>query len=181
MLKMNQKGFTFAEVLVAIAIISIMTSAVVISYKDLENNKALSFGLKQFVTDIRVVQNNALGVLQHNGSIPDGGYGIRISTANDSSYILFADDGDHIFSGGSEIISTEDLSSKIKINSVTTTPADVGSGTVDIIFAPSYGEVFINTESTSTKGEIIKVEIEICDSSPLCRTFAVNSEGLIGE
>ena len=178
MFKMNQKGFTFIEVLMVITIISIMTA---ILSRSFENNKTLIFGLKQFITDVRITQNNALGVLQHDGSIPEGGYGIRISTASSGSYILFADDGDHIFDGGAEIISTEDLPPNVIINSVTTTPADVGSGTVDIIFASPYGEVFVNTESTSTKREVIKVEIEICNSSSLCRTFIVNSEGLIGE
>lgn len=181
MLKMNQKGFNLVEIMVVIAIISIMISVTVISYRDFESSKALSFGLKQFIMDFRVVQNNALGVLQHNGNIPDGGYGIRISTASDSSYILFADDGDHIFDGGTEIISTEDLPPKVTINSVTTTPADVGSGTVDIIFASPYGEVFVNKKSTSTEEKVIEVEIEICNSSSSCKTFVVNSEGLIGE
>ena len=179
MFKMNQKGFSLMELMVAIAIISIMTSMSVVSYRDFNNSKALSFGLKQFLMDFRVVQNNALGVLQHNGDIPDGGYGIRISTG-DSSYIMFADDdGEYDYDGGTEIISIVDLPSgvtinSITINSITTTP-------VDIIFSPPYGEVFINTKSTFTESEVIKVEIEICSSSSLCKTFIVNSEGLIGE
>ena len=176
MFKMNQKGFTFIELIVVITIISIMTA---ISAKSFKNNRALLFGLKQFITDVRVVQNNALGVLQHDGSIPIGGYGIRISTADSGSYILFADGGNYIFESA-ETISTEDLPSGVTINSVTTNPS-VGSGTVDIIFSSPYGEVFVNEKSTSTKGEVIKVEIEICDPSSLCKTFAVNSEGLIGE
>ena len=129
-----------------------------------------------------MAQNNAFSVLQHNGNIPDGGYGIMISTANNNSYILFADDdGDHIFDGGMEIVETVSLPSEVTINSVTTTPADVGFGTVDIVFTSPYGEVFINTESTSTRSEVIKVEIEICTSLLSCETFIVNSEGLVTE
>ncbi len=95
----NNKGTTLIELIVGIAIIGIITGAVLANFRVGERTNNLHIATQKLVSDIRQVQNYAMSLKSHIGSIPPGGWGIFFNTNGDKggSYTFFADtDGDHI-------------------------------------------------------------------------------------
>ena len=95
-------GFTFVELLVSISIIA-MVSAIVLANLNYSGRKgALNMAAEKLASDIRLIQDYALGLRTHNGVYPDGGWGIFMAQAADK-YTIFADlneDGEYNSAGG---------------------------------------------------------------------------------
>lgn len=75
----NRKGFSLAELLVVMAIISIMTVAVLISYANSRKLNAINVSGRNFAAIVRELQNNALNGKQSVSGIVVCGYGFHIS------------------------------------------------------------------------------------------------------
>jgi len=176
----DKNGFTLFELLIVMAIISIMSAVVISGYSNYKNTKALPLGEKQIINDIRNIQGKTYNILKTNGNFPRGGYGIRFSK-NSDNYIIFADDAippvlpNKICDGG-EKIETVELSGNIKVSNLKKNGSDV-AGPVDIVFQPPYGKIFIDG-SEKSGGSFIKLEIEITNGINT-RIIEVNSSRMI--
>jgi prepilin-type N-terminal cleavage/methylation domain-containing protein len=97
------KGFTLIELLVVIAIISIMSALVLPNLGFSEKQFSVVTSAYKLAQDMRRVQEMGMSSIEFNGSIPLGGYGIRVLNSS-NSYILFADvDNDHIYDSNEKI------------------------------------------------------------------------------
>ncbi len=181
----SKNGFTLFELIVVMAIISIMSAVVISGYSSQRDSKALSLGENQITNDIRIVQSRSYNILSTNGtSFPKGGYGIKFTKDSDK-YTVFADnnnDGVHNGDEDSENDGDEDfeiikLPKNVKVSNLKKNGSDI-AGPVDIVFQPPYGRVLIDGSEKSA-GSFIKFEIEIKNKGGFTKTIEVSSSRLI--
>jgi len=179
----NNKGFTLFELIVVMAIISIMSAVVISGYSSQRDSKALSLGENQVVNDIRIVQGRSYNILSTNGaSFPKGGYGIRFTKDSDK-YMVFADnDNDGKYTDATEDYEEIELPKNVKVSNLKKDESGTISNpaSVDIIFQPPYGRVLIDgDEKTVLADDFIKLEIEIKNKGGFTKTIEVSSSRLI--
>ncbi|MCB9802851.1 type II secretion system protein [Candidatus Nomurabacteria bacterium] len=90
----NHLGTTLIELLVAVAIIGIMTSIFVVQVR-LSDAEKLHQATEQTAADLKQLRNLTISrVINENNSFPIGGYGIFFDDASSpSSYTIYADNG----------------------------------------------------------------------------------------
>lgn len=97
-----ERGFTLVELIVVTAIILIVSGVVIFSARDSERSLRLQRSAQITTQTVNEAINNVLGSKEHDGSVSQGGYGVRLQEG-ESAAVLFADcDADNAFdSGGS--------------------------------------------------------------------------------
>lgn len=80
----SKKGFTLVEVLVVIAIMVIVLMVTLASYRVGSQRLALKRSVHKLSQDIRKAQEMAMSTREFQGSIPQGGYGLIMSTVAQS-------------------------------------------------------------------------------------------------
>lgn len=98
---LKERGFSFIESLVVIAIISILSAIALISYPKIGRQLTLERSANKIVADIRRAQEMAMSAKECNisghpvckGGVPPGGYGFSISKSADDRYQIYADSG----------------------------------------------------------------------------------------
>lgn len=95
------KGFTLAEMLVSTAIIGILASTLLMSRSHYSDALVLKNQTYNLVSHIRQAQAYTLGAKSNSGDFGTS-YGIYLNadTANNTSFIFFADDGDGRYEEG---------------------------------------------------------------------------------
>lgn len=88
--KKTLAAFTMMEMLVSISVIMIISIIFIANYRNTNKRTDLIMTSQMTVADFRFAQNNSLGLVKYNASVPAGGWGIHINT-NDNSYTIFAD------------------------------------------------------------------------------------------
>ena len=173
----EKNGFTLFELVIVMAIISIMSVVVISGYSSQQDSRALSLGKSQVINDIRIVQSRSYNGISADGAdFPEGGYGIRF-TEDSSSYIVFTDlDRDRIYDEGEEI-ETIELPRNVEVKNLKK-DEDESIVNVDIVFQPFYGKVFIDGFEES-EGEFIDLEIEIENQGGSTKIIEVSSSRLI--
>lgn len=86
----NKKAFTLIEMVVSIAIITIVTTLFIANYRSTNTRTDLVMTAQNLVADLHLAQNNTLGLVKYNGEVPAGGWGIAFDKAK-NYYVLFAD------------------------------------------------------------------------------------------
>ena len=91
---MNRKGFTIWEVLVASAMVVILSTIVLANFRTARTSSERETVLQLLLDGVRTVRTMSLGgQIQVNGTFPDSGYGIRFDMASPSQFVLFALNG----------------------------------------------------------------------------------------
>jgi len=83
-------GFTLAEMLVSVFIIVTIASLFIANYNSVNKRTDLIMSAQKLVADIHYAQNNTLGLVEYNGSVPNGGWGLNLEKGT-STYVIFAD------------------------------------------------------------------------------------------
>ena len=175
----NKSGFTMIELIIVMVIIGIVASIVLPSYNKARNNKDLLLGREQVSGDIRMAQNYSFNTLKFGAVFPEGGYGIHFVDAiggDPKKYTIFADMGpilNQTYDAGEEFQEME-LPRSVEISSIKVNGATFVNS-VDIVFKPPYGKVFI----TSSSNSYVKLEIEIKNSDGETKIIEVEDSGLI--
>ncbi len=151
-------GFTLIELMVVAFVISLITTVSVASYRSGEDELKIKMDAYKLASTFRDIQGKALGAVEYNSNVPDGGWGVHIDIAEPTQYKTFANtnynnganlkydigEGDH--SSGAETIN---LKEGVKITNIS-----VGA-VADITFVPPDPKIYIyNGTATSTNIEI---------------------------
>lgn len=176
-----KNGYTLIESMIALAIIVILSVIIIIDYDKQKSDKLLVYAARQIADDIRIAQNSTVDILKYNGAVPMGGYGIRFSTASNTSYFIFADiNGDKKYIADDDgIVKTLSLPDGIIFDSITTNIPT--SDSAEIIFVPPYGVVYINEGNNSILLTVrIKKTNNACPSSS-CKNIEFTSDGRLNK
>lgn len=90
---MKKNAFTFTELMVIIAVITVFTAISFPYYKNIRQSLSLERTAVKFAQDIRRAQEMSMSAYEFGGDVPDGGYGIyfNIAAPDSDHYIIFAD------------------------------------------------------------------------------------------
>lgn len=175
---MMSKGYTILELLVVVAIISLLTSITISNFPQARLQFSLSRVANQFEQDVRRAQQLSLSSSEFIDSAnevhPVKGYGIYINALNNTEYIIYADslDGEEnnqqYDPGLDYIVQTIDFSetepgiiikdaSSVGVhfnppNPITTFQPELESGNLDVVFAFENDETKTKTISIYATG-----------------------------
>ncbi|MCD5396434.1 MAG: prepilin-type N-terminal cleavage/methylation domain-containing protein [Candidatus Pacebacteria bacterium] len=175
---MNNKGITLPELLIVIAIITILTSASFVGYGRRQKEVLLQKETNLLVAKAEQVREMAISAKHFYGDLPQGGYGVYFNLSQPEFFIVFADcDGDNLFdstgtpcSGHSELVERVDLEGGVYIKNLC-------APSVSITFVPPSPNVFIRTP-----GEVLIDECVLTlgiQGSTKEKKIHFNSAGLI--
>jgi len=88
---MKNPGFTLVELLITIAIITILASVSFVGYGQRQKAVALQKEANILVSKIEEVREMAISARYFHNDLPAGGYGIYFDSSSPNSYIIFAD------------------------------------------------------------------------------------------
>ena len=141
----DKNGFTLIELIVVMAIISIMVAVNMPNYFESIDKKALHLAESQIINDVKTVQDYSYRLLKHNGTFPDGGYGIYFDKSSSNKYIVFADlNNDGIYDTPVEMYQEIELPQKTDLSEIFIVSSASTSNTISIVFKPPYGKVFFD-------------------------------------
>jgi prepilin-type N-terminal cleavage/methylation domain-containing protein len=176
----SSAAFTLVELLVSVAIFTLITTAAVFNNAQFNGNVILTNLAYEVALSVRQAQFYGITVKQSSTNTFDAGYGIHFDTATPAAYLLFEDKPtpDKTYSAG-EALETYTLRkgntiSKICVSNVSRTCLSPGS-TADISFIRPNPDAYIRYQGT------LYSQAEICVSSPLGnkRKVVVESTGQI--
>ena len=119
--RMNQQGFNLVELLVAIAIFGIISTAVVANLRGGSSGNELNLQADNISSLLRQAQIQSSTGQPFNGNPPIGGYGVSLATCSTPpcSVTLFADEnGNFAYDGAAEEIQVVTLGSAVTINAI---------------------------------------------------------------
>lgn len=186
----SSHGFTLAELLVSIAIIVIVTGAMLVQWRGGSRTTILRRQAQIIVLDLRRAQNLALAATSFQGSVPNG-YGIFFTMSQPDRYILFADTNSNQLYDSAEAVETIVLERATTIFSLRNATGDTPSvNTLTVFFCPPNPNTYIRTDtdipgsgcaggSPQAMGRVI-LENTGGSSSSEMRRVRVTTSGLVG-
>jgi len=179
-----KKGFTLIELLTVLAIITILTSVSLFSYRSAQKEYLLENSARKLAQDIRRAEEMAISTRQiinpNNPTekfVPKGGYGIYIKLSP-TQIILFADCNDNQSYQSGNVCGTSPNKFSEKIEEIALESnvmiSDISpSSPLNIVFKPPNPTVYVNGNQTSAS---------ITLSTPgfnQTKTIRINPTGLI--
>ncbi len=105
------KGFTLLEMMVVLAIVSVIMAVVLFGYSAFSQNLSLSSAIQEMSVAIRQAQTYGLSVKESTvgASKFSAGYGLYFTTTDPSNYYIFTDvNNDQKYDGGANCASSGD-------------------------------------------------------------------------
>ena len=188
----NNKGFTLIELIVSVAIISIISSIMVANYRHGGSSEELNIAAQNLVSEIRKAQGYALSYREYNGVIYDeGGWGVRLTrnlSANPENFTLFFDVNNYGKSSAGEIFIDKPIGNNVVVSDISS-----GGSHSDYfwaIFYPPNPKIMLRGDNDDTDDVLASftigvsdsaeyVEIELTHSRGATKTIILNKFGLI--
>lgn len=177
--KSSKTGVTLTELLVVVAIITIITAIMVINFRAGERGGKLVRSAQLLIQGIRNAQNMALGSKEsYTGTsweVPEGGYGVYINklSPNNNQCIIYADFDNQKDYDASEAIETVKLEEGIVIDFIFYVPSEGDPDKTSITFDP-LGPLISLQPAIPPADKIYitirKSEVD-CSSPSTCREF----------
>lgn len=177
-IRLIQSGMTLIELLTSIAVIALISTLFIANYHSNIRRTDIIMTSQTAVSDIRQAQANALGLLEYQGEVPAGGWGIFFSTTASSTYTIFADNNsnrrfdvgeDNVVYGGR----TVQLPATIRVDQISLGNA---VNTVHIVFLPPDPTTLIS-QAGGTAFPWVTVRLRETVSSST-KTIRINFLGL---
>ncbi len=193
----SKRGFTLAEMLVCLAIVSTIMATVLFNFSTFNDNLAINSAAQEVAASMRLAQSYGLSVKQAtNGAnnCSDGGsschaYGIVFITSGvQNNYYLFIDNNDNgLFDIGagcgnstSECIEKYTLRNNIVMTGVcneSACPPAYGLSSVHITFLrPSTDARVAFTDSNNVKTVVVNTSGKVILTSPKLKTVKVSMD-----
>ena len=180
-----QKGLMLSEVLIVVAIILVLTSVVMVNYREGQKGVILERAAHKLAQDIRAAQEMALSGKDCCGVNTPQGYGVYFSINPPPvlKYILYADilptgSGNEYYSGNQEKLEDIELGTGVFLKEI---KKDISSYTrISINFKPPDPTIKIKEHSGDVGMEKVELTIALeTDPSGQTKTILVNKLGLI--
>ena len=158
-----KSGFTLVEMLVVMAIVSILSVVVLADYRWGGHQYSLRRSAGYLSQDLRGVQEMAMSVREvSGGKIPPGGYGINLK-ALDRNYKVFGEISDPLNyeynDGTDEVVSVTNLEEDVEISNMCLTDnggvETCGYSSLNITFTPPDPTIRFNGSENYTEAVII--------------------------
>ena len=162
-------GFTLIEMLVVIAVISILTAVVIIGYRDSGKKYALAQESQKLVADIRRAQNMAMSGAKVAGQY----YGFGVYAAkNDNFYVLYGDkNGNHTYQPSDDTLITITIINNVRIQYVS-----FSNHKLDVFFEPPDPTTYLSGDSTHGLSSTVTLEVE---NTSLTKTITITTAGVV--
>ena len=152
---MRQKqGFTLIELISSISIFVIISTVMVVNFREGERLSNLNYSARTVVQEVKRMQASALSSKSVSGgiSLPQG-FGIRFNKDdNRNFYFLFADKNNNkIYDGVQELLVSGDIKFPSKVYTSALLP---DNNYVDVLFLQSTGAVFIDGQEALSEVRI---------------------------
>ncbi len=177
---LNQKGFGLIELLVAIGIITLITSTILVRQSAFNSTVLLENQAWEIATDIRQAQNLAASPQRRSGDDFRGQYGISF-TANTQTYTVF-----HLPDGSTSPVNIGrpfSLDPRFVVSSVSAnnpTGTNAITDTAVIRFErPNFDAQFFNGDSNQVIADSVTVTIQPRGDAANAREITVSSTGQI--
>jgi len=180
----NSRGVTLIEILMVIAIMSILLGVSFAGYKQRGEELGLQRTALKVMADIERVREMAMSAEKlASGDVPIGGWGIHFDASLPNEYIIFADKTstpDHLYDPATEGVGDGfekiilDENDKIEITLLSPT---IPPNSLDVIFLPPSPNVFINSFFPSSSDA--KITIRLKNNHSKTKIITINSVGLI--
>lgn len=177
----KNKGFSLIELVVSVAIFTIITSVILVRHSNFSSKLLLENLAYDIALSIRKAQVFALSVREFTGGSGefDIGYGVHFESSDNTSYIFFADrDKDKAYGGSTEIVEMFTLMRGNTILEFCGTLSNgneecSGSGIthLDIIFERPNPEAIIKSNISGNTYDSARITV----SSPSGTTWSVNT------
>ena len=170
----NCKGYTLAELLVSIAIITVIAGTTLVYFRQGNKTWALTRSAQKLSQDVRRASNMALSSPQYTCPASESidGYGVYFSASDNTSYILFADcDADNSYDGEATDVKIETISleSGVKIKGVNPDLA----GSFSVVFVPPDPTTNFSSGTSGT------VTLSFISDENQTKQVAINNKGNI--
>jgi len=119
----NNEGFNLVELLVAIGILGLLLTAVMANFRGSSPNQILDLQSESLATVLREAQASAMQGKPWGGSVPIGGYGIKIETCSTPPCMVkvFADSNANFkLDEPAELTETVSLGEKVTVQTLST-------------------------------------------------------------
>jgi len=174
--KKTNQGFTLAELLITIFIISFISTMLVVNWRTNEKQYAVQRAAQSIIQSARRVQDMALSGKKSSDSQHPASYGIHFDSQNTNSYILYGDmNGNDPYQPSDILIETVFLDSDIEIYALSS------HTNLDVAFTIPDGFAMINYHGGNSDSDA-SVDIRIkgvnCPSN-YCKSIIIKDTGEI--
>ena len=173
----TERGFSLPELIVTIAIISLMTAIVLFRYSSFNSGALLQSQAYEMALDLRQTQVFGLSVRSEGSSTNfREEYGLYFDSNNSGQYIFFQDSGSAVpasrASDGSEDLNVILLDPRYRIDGICVNSGCTSINDVSITFKrPNFDALF---RSSGFAGTIDEVSVTIAPVSDSTKTRTVN-------
>jgi len=167
-----KKGFTLIELLTVLAIITILTSLSLPSYRSAQRKYLLENSARKLAQDIRRAEEMAISTRKCCGGIIPPGYGVYLKQG-ENYYLIYADtnpaSGNEKYDGGDYQIERIYFEKGVFIK-------NLNPSSVSINFKPPDPKIRIGQD---TEQDEVSITISLTSDQTKTKTIRVNKAGLI--
>lgn len=142
----GRRGFTLAEMMVTLVIFGTIFTMALVNFRRGERLEAFRLAADQLAANIRLIQTQALTGISEDEALAQA-YGLYFDLAENGQYILFKDEGDHLYGAGDQAVETIVLPEEITLSALTADP-------LTIVFAPPKPTIYINGDVVLATAQI---------------------------
>ncbi len=177
---MKQQGFTLVELLVSIAIFSVITTVAVFGNAQFNGSVLLTNLAYEIALSIRQAQYYGISVRQNSSASFNSGYGVDFKTSSPAAYTLFEDKSGgsaNVFDSGDPIVQNYTIAKGNKTGKICV-DGNCSHTTIDISFIRPNPDAYITADG-ATGTFFGKAEICVVSPQSLKRKITIESTGQI--